>query len=67
MSETLQSRIEFRDAAGELVATFSPTREFTDAQLDGRACLHCGGVNGPMIPLGYGPHGQVFAHQGCRS
>lgn len=37
----------------------------TAAQLDGRACIRCGGFCGPMRPAGTGPRGQLFEHVKC--
>lgn len=36
-----------------------------DAILDGFACLVCGQERRAMIPVGFGPRGQVFAHATC--
>lgn len=38
------------------------TQDIEDA-LDGTACLFCGSHRGPMMPVGIGPRGQVFAHR----
>ncbi len=32
----------------------------TDDQLDGVACVRCGGTGAPMVPAGFGERGQVF-------
>jgi hypothetical protein len=37
----------------------------TPAQADGRACIVCGGEDGPMIPVATVDGCQVFAHPGC--
>lgn len=37
----------------------------TREQVDGRACIHCAGAAGPMVPVGVGAAGQVFAHVDC--
>lgn len=44
-----------------------PARRYRDDErrLDGRACVVCGREGGPMIPVGHGPRGQLFAHRGC--
>jgi hypothetical protein len=35
--------------------------DLTDAQLDGLACVVCGSFDRPMVPVGNGPRGQLFA------
>lgn len=35
--------------------------DLTDAQLDGLACVVCGSFDRPMVPVGVGPRGQLFA------
>lgn len=40
-------------------------RSLTAAQLDGRACLHCGTDDGAMGPIGWIGGCQVFAHAAC--
>lgn len=37
----------------------------TVGQLDGRACIRCGGFAGPMRPVITGPRGQLFQHVKC--
>ena len=41
--------------------------ELTAEQLAGVACVQCGKVTGPMTPVGFGPHGQLFAHGSCEA
>lgn len=39
--------------------------EYTDRELDGFACIVCGGEEGEMVPVERGPRGQLFAHREC--
>jgi len=52
-----------------LSAAFVPPRteapSLTEAQLDGHACIGCGGFDGPMIPAGTTQGTQLFAHAEC--
>ncbi len=41
------------------------SRELSDRQLDGRACIGCGREDGEMEVFGLGPRGQLFAHGPC--
>jgi hypothetical protein len=40
-----------------------PDHTYTDAQLDGFACIDCGEQGGAMVPAGEGPRGQLFRHR----
>ncbi len=42
----------------------TPPRD-ADRRLDGLACAICGLETGPMVPVGDGPRGQLFAHPEC--
>jgi hypothetical protein len=42
-------------------------QSYTDAQLDGYACIKCGERGGVMVPAGDGPRGQLFQHETCPS
>lgn len=43
-------------------------RRMVNAVADGRACVMCGREDGrPMRPSGFGPGGQLFRHEECRS
>jgi hypothetical protein len=44
-----------------------PHQSYTDAQLDGYACIECGERGGVMFAAGYGPRGQLFQHDTCPS
>lgn len=40
-----------------------PHQTYTDAQLDGYACIDCGEQGDVMVPAGEGPRGQLFRHE----
>lgn len=33
----------------------------------GEACIVCGQAQGPLLPVGLGPNGQLFTHRSCWS
>ena len=39
--------------------------DLTLEQLDGRACIHCGGMSGPMAPVDPTRWGMLFTHALC--
>ncbi|MFF8898106.1 hypothetical protein ACF082_11565 [Streptomyces lydicus] len=48
-----------------MARTTATTASLTPAQLDGVACIMCGGEDGVMIPVGEVDDCQVFAHPMC--
>ena len=42
------------------LANLNDESEATDRQLDGFACVSCGAEPDLMMPVGFGPRGQVF-------